>query len=126
MQVAQRVEHGPRPHNDLRRGKGVPPIIEQPGQVIALDELHDQELRPVLNEVVDDDRQRWVAQSRQELRLVLERAVSVDSREPALLDRDRVLQARVDRFVDGTHPTATDLANDPVSVVEHYAVDEHG
>ncbi len=126
MQVGQRVEHGPGPDDDLGWWKTRPTMVEQLAEVIALDELHDQELCLALDEVVDDDRQRRVAQCRQKLRLALERAVGVNTREPALLDGDRVLQPRVDRFVDGPHPAVTDLANDPVSAVKHGAVGKHG
>ena len=79
-----------------------------------------------IDEVVDDNRQRGVPQYRQKLRLALERAVGVNTREPALLDGDRVLQPRVNRFVDSPHPAVTDLANDPVSAVKHGAVGKHG
>ena len=125
VQVGQRVEHGPGPNDDLGRWKTRSTMVEQLAEVIALDELHDQELRLALDEIIDDDRQRGMAQCGKKLRLAFERAIGVNTREPALLDGDRVLQPRVDRFVDGAHSAVTDLASDPVSVVKHGAVGKH-
>ena len=62
VQVAQRVEHGPGPDDDLGWWKTGPTMVEQLAEVIALDELHDQELCLALDEIIDDDRQRGVAQ----------------------------------------------------------------
>ena len=125
MQVGQRVEHGPGPNNDLGRWKTESTMVEQLAEVIALDELHDQELRLALDEIIDDDRQRGMAQCGKKLRLAFECAIGVNTGEPALLDSDRVLQSRVNRLVDGAHSAVTDFASDPVAVVKHGAVSKH-
>ena len=80
-------------------------MVEQHA-VIALDELHDQELQHA-DEVVDDGQQRgWLAPPPR--KALFDRRGRRQRQEPALLDGlTNVLQPRVDRFVDGPHPAMT-------------------
>ncbi len=102
-----------------RLARGEPADSTQPrGQVLALDELHHQERLAVVGaglEAADDVR---VAQHGRGEGFAPEahRDVGVlDDLAPKQLDRDRSIEPRVRRAVDGGHPADADQLRQPVA-----------
>ena len=94
-------------------------VADQPEQVRAADERHDEEERAlVAAEVVDRD-DRGVVHLRDDLRLALEALLElrrVRSSRGDELDRDLAVEHRVPRAVDDAHAAPSELPQDLVTI----------
>ncbi len=97
-------------------------LVDDGGDRLAVDELHRQERQPVLLADVEQRDDARVGECPRDARLLVEaldegpvlRAVARDV-EADRLDRQRALDERVERLVDGSHRTEAERAGDLVA-----------
>jgi hypothetical protein len=94
-------------------------------EVLAGDELHDEELSLALEEVVDDVRKRGVLERVEQPGLALEGLAKRLARDERLFERDRAAEALVRRQIDGAHTALPELAHDQISVLKERVRFEH-
>ena len=102
-----------------------PLALEQLGQALPVEVLHDHEGAPVLGRArVGDVDDVLVADRRRQLRLLhqaLRHLGAIEVLVAQHLDRHRLGQEHVGRFVDGAHAAFADLARQPIAVGERVA-----
>ncbi len=126
VQIVQHVEQLVAPAQHLVEGKGGVAVIQQSGEVIAGDVVHDQTGPGGVGEVVGDAGQGGMVEVGQELGLVGELAADAVADAHEQLEGDTAVEALVERLVDGAKAALPHQPHNAVAVMNERIWFQHG